>query len=155
MGQDWIERLLEAKKARESEASQRAQIELERVARIRAAGPDLAKLLLTAIQNAVAQYNQLSPTARIDCHSIVGPAIIVRKTEFPSVTLQCHPDVPAAVIRCQQTTVPNSRESASTREFVIRIDADVSGNVYLVADGERFNNADEAAELLLTPVFSA
>jgi hypothetical protein len=54
MGQDWIELLLEAKKVRESEASQRAQSELEGVARVRAAGPDLAKLLLTTIQNAVA-----------------------------------------------------------------------------------------------------
>jgi hypothetical protein len=71
------------------------------------------------------------------------------------VTLQCHPDTPAAVIRCQQATVLNSRESASIREFVIHLGADVSGNTYLVADGKWLNNADEAAGFLLTPVFSA
>jgi hypothetical protein len=154
MGKDWIEQSVESKRAREAEASKKAEIELHKARNVKAKGPDMAKRLLAAIQVAVDRYRQLDSDTPITCYGLPNPGMIVKKETLPTVALTCIFDSQANAIKCKQITLRSPMYDSATNEFSVGMESDVSGNVYFVVDGRRVNDTDEVVEFLLKPVFS-
>jgi hypothetical protein len=123
------------------------------------------KLLDMASDRAVSTFRELSERIKGDVGSYTGdgfaqgltyvfvPAkqFIVRKPEFPSVTLDVM--LEGVTIECRYGFKPDDTSEKKSKIARFRLCVDLLGNIYVKRNGDVYTDASEISEAILRPVF--
>ena len=155
---EWIARLAVEERGRDAATALARNAAARDAALVTSHGPRLLESLATIVSNDVARFREEfpdDPVRHMAVDLVADGGFEVRRSAYPTVTLNVTPQWTAGVVACRYRFKPNADLPVREDRFVLSV-APLGDAAYFKhqGSGEGFASLPALSEYLLTPVFT-